>query len=365
MQLYCDQERLAAALKAILPAVPSRPLGPADAGMLLSADGRLEIAATDREIAIRCQVGAQVADPGEVVLPARTITDLVALLDTDRVDMTLDEETDTLALQCGRTQAHVRGWKAGEFPALPAPAGEPVARVDVEVLRDGIGRVLYAARPALSGVLMQFFGKQTTLVATDGFRLALYTVPLVAPVTEPFDLVVPAHGMRQLEKLAMEGEVSIALDEGRQHVIFEAGDVVIGCRLGGKYPDYRTIIPQEWGVRAVVGRAALQQACRTTRALRSEAGSLSLQFIPSGKLVVSSASVETGEGKTEMEAAVEGTETEVALSIRYLTDAVTAATGGQVVIAAGVLDEGQYRPVVVRPVGVEGQLGLIMPMHVG
>ena len=371
MQLYCDQERLAAALKAVLPAVPSRPLVVTDAGMLLSStDGHLEVAATDREIAIQCRVSAHVAQPGEVVLPARTITDLVALLDVTRVDVALDEK-DVLALRCGRTQAHVRGWNTEEFPALPAPAGEPVAQVEAKALRDGIGRVIYAAspdpsRPALCGVLMQFAEEQVTLVTADGFRLALCTVPLVAPVAEPLDLVVPTRGMRVLQKLAQgdgDGdEVSIALDEGRRHVVFEAGDVVIGCQLGGKYPDYRAIIPQEWDVRAVTDRTALRQACRTARAL-SEHGSLRIEFVPPGKLVVSSTSVEAGDGRTELEAAVEGAKAEVTLNIRYLADAVAAVAGKQVAITASAPGEGQYLPVLVQPVGVEGQLGLVMLMQ--
>lgn len=241
--LFRDQGRLAAALKAVPPAVPSRPLTPAGAGVLLStADGHLEVAATDREIAIRYRVGAQVTQPGSVVLPARTISDLVALLDAQRVDVTFDEgigdcpelaegacpepaegaspeqSKSALALQCGRTQAHARGWGAGEFPALPVPAGEPVARVEADGLRDGIGRVVYAASPdparsALCGTLMQFADGQVTLVAADGFRLALYTVPLAVPVAEPFDLVVPARGMRELQRLAREGQASLALDE--------------------------------------------------------------------------------------------------------------------------------------------------------
>ena len=371
MQLYCDQERLAAALKAVLPAVPSRPLVVTDAGMLLSStDGHLEVAATDREIAIQCRVSAHVAQPGEVVLPARTITDLVALLDVTRVDVALDEK-DVLALRCGRTQAHVRGWNTEEFPALPAPAGEPVAQVEAKALRDGIGRVIYAAspdpsRPALCGVLMQFAEEQVTLVTADGFRLALCTVPLVAPVAEPLDLVVPTRGMRVLQKLAQGdgdgSEVSIALDEGRRHVVFEAGDVVIGCQLGGKYPDYRAIIPQEWDVRAVTDRTALRQACRTARAL-SEHGSLRIEFVPPGKLVVSSTSVEAGDGRTELEAAVEGAKAEVTLNIRYLADAVAAVAGKQVAITASAPGEGQYLPVLVQPVGVEGQLGLVMLMQ--
>ena len=40
MELYCEQERLAVALKAVLPAVPSRAWATAEAGMLLRADGQ-------------------------------------------------------------------------------------------------------------------------------------------------------------------------------------------------------------------------------------------------------------------------------------------------------------------------------------
>jgi len=260
---------------------------------------------------------------------------------------------------------------------LPVPAGEPVAQVEANALRDGIGRVVYAAssdpaRPALCGTLMQFAEGQVTLVAADGFRLALYTVPLVAPVAEPFDLVVPARGMRELQRLAREGQVSLALDEGGRFVVFEVGDAVIGCQLGGKYPDYRPLIPQAWEVRAVVERAALTQACRTARAL-SESGSLHVEFVPPGRLVVSSASAETGEGRTELKAEVEGAEAEVTLNVRYLADAVTATNGAQVALTAsaptpptppqaGGLGGG---PVLVRPVGMESQLGLIMPMQTG
>ena len=125
MELYCEQERLAAALKTVLPAVPSRSWATAEAGMLLRADGHLSVIATDREMSIRCQVGAQVARPGEVVLPARTISDLVALLDPDRVEVSVDEGAQVLALRCGRTLAHVRGWKAENFPELPI---QPVTR---------------------------------------------------------------------------------------------------------------------------------------------------------------------------------------------------------------------------------------------
>jgi DNA polymerase-3 subunit beta len=367
MELYCEQERLAAALKAVLPAVPSRSGATAEAGVLLRADGRLSVIATDRGMTIRCQVGAQVTRPGEVVLPARTISDLVAMLDPDRVDVSLDEDASVLALRCGRSLAHVRGWEAEEFPELPVPAGDPVARMEAQALRDAVGRVAYAAsadesRATLCCVLMQFREAQVTLVAADGFRLARFAAPLAAPVDEPLDLVVPAAGLRELQKLTREGEVAIFLDGEQRHAIFEAGESTVGCLLGGKFPDYEQIIPQEWNARAVVDRDALRLACRTARAMHNECGALRLEFAE-GKLVVTAASAEAGEGRTELEAAMEGEQVEVSLNVRYLADAVAATEGEQVAITADVPAEGAPRPMTVRPVDeADRQVTVIMPM---
>jgi len=367
MELYCEQERLAAALKAVLPAVPSRSWATAEAGMLLRADGHLSVIATDREMTIRCQVGAQVARPGEVVLPARTVSDLVAMLDPDRVDVSLDEEASVLALRCGRSLAHVRGWKAGEFPELPVPAGDPVARMEAQILRDAVGRVAYAAsadesRATLCCVLMQFRDDQVTLVAADGFRLARCAAPLAAPVGEPLDLVVSAAGLRELQKLTREGEVTIFLDGGKRHAIFEAGESTVGCLLGGKFPDYEQIIPQEWNARAVVDRDALRLACRTARAMHNECGALRLEFAE-GKLVVTAASAEAGEGRTELVAAMEGEQVEVSLNVRYLADAVGVTEGERIAITADVPAEGAPKPMTVRPVDeADRQVTVIMPM---
>jgi DNA polymerase-3 subunit beta len=316
---------------------------------------------------IRCQVGAQVAKPGEVVLPARTVSDLVAMLDPDRVDVSLDEEASVLALRCGRTLAHVRGWKAGEFPELPVPAGDPVARMEVLALRDAVIRVAYAAsndasRATLCCVLMQFRDDQATLVAADGFRLARCAAPLAAPVGEPLDLVVPAAGLRELQKLTRDGEVTIFLDGGKRHAIFETGESMVGCLLGGKFPDYEQIIPQEWNARAVVDRDALRLACRTARAMHNECGALRLEFAED-QLVVTAASAEAGEGRTELEAAMEGEQVEVSLNVRYLADAVAVTEGEQVAITADVPAEGAPKPMTVRPVDeADRQVTVIMPM---
>ena len=218
------------------------------------------------------------------------------------------------------------------------------------------------SRATLCCVLMQFRDDQVTLVAADGFRLARCAAPLAAPVGEPLDLVVSAAGLRELQKLTREGEVTIFLDGGKRHAIFEAGESTVGCLLGGKFPDYEQIIPQEWNARAVVDRDALRLACRTARAMHNECGALRLEFAE-GKLVVTAASAEAGEGRTELVAAMEGEQVEVSLNVRYLADAVGVTEGERIAITADVPAEGAPKPMTVRPVDeADRQVTVIMPM---
>jgi DNA polymerase III sliding clamp (beta) subunit (PCNA family) len=80
---------------------------------------------------------------------------------------------------------------------------------------------------------------------------------------------------------------------------------MVGCLLGGKFPDYEQIIPWEWNARAVVDREALRLPCRTVRAMHNECGALHLEFAED-QLVVTAASTEAGEGRTELEAEMRG-----------------------------------------------------------
>jgi len=184
MKLAVLQENLKRGLDIIAPAVATRSTLPVLSNVALEAkDNMLRLSAMDFEISITTQIGALVDEPGGVTLPARLLRDLVAALPKERIYMTLNDRTQIMRLVCGRTDAKVKGISLDEFPALPAPRGEPSFTLPVGDMRRLLTGVIHAAatdigRPALTGVFLKVENQQIEAAASDGFRLAMRCKPV-------------------------------------------------------------------------------------------------------------------------------------------------------------------------------------------
>ena len=357
-----DQEALYGSLKAVEPAV-SRGFSGSE-NVLLSANGGLEVVATSGDLTIWRRVGARVVEEGAYVVPPRVMSDLTALMEGE---VALFRENGSLAVQNGRTLAHVRGEESTEFPALVQPAGKPLARFDAGVLGKAFGSVAYCVgsgdeRPTLAAVMVKIAGGRATFAAADGFCLAVFDCRLTEAVDQDVELLVPGAAAAQVKRLCRE-EVTVRLDEDGRFAFFESGETTVACQLvAGTYPDYTALIPREHDVRAVVDRASLRQAVKTARAIGGDLG-VHVVF-GDGKVVVSS-SGEVGEGVTEIrDAEVEGQE-EFVVSGKYLTDAVGSVPGAQVELRKQMgMQALEVRPVVAEGEEATGQVGVIMPMRV-
>ena len=138
MQLSCLQENLSQGLSVVQRAVASRATLPITQNVLLSTDNsRLKLAATNLEIAISTWIGAQVEGEGAVTIPARLLTDFVGSLPAERIDITKSDETASIELKCARSEAHINGQSAEDFPPIPSVEDGVIGRVDPAVLRRG------------------------------------------------------------------------------------------------------------------------------------------------------------------------------------------------------------------------------------
>jgi len=196
------------------------------------------------------------------------------------------------------------------------------------------------------------------------------TDPLAEPVVEPIDVIVPARARVELARIGAEEEspVLITVTPDQNRVIFELTNVVLVSQLiPGTFPDYEQIIPQEWKTHTVVSTVDFLKACRTAQIFAREGANITqLHVHPGsdlepGRLVVSATSAETGDDVTELEATVEGEPIEIAFNVRYLLDVLSVIDTPEV-----ALDTiSPSRPGVIRPVGEEGFVHVVMPMHLG
>ncbi len=375
MKLSCMQENLAKGLSVVSRAVAARSTLPVLGNILLASDnGRLRLSATNLELGITCWIGAKIEEDGSTTIPAKTLVDLVNTLPQDKVDMNLVVRTQTVNLTCGGNHANLKGIDAQEFPIVPLADLEASIQLNVEDLREMISHVIFAvatdeARPLLTGVLVKIDGGEVTLAASDGFRLALRTAHLSTPVAGPITAIIPGRALAELGRvITAEAPVFMSLPEGRGQVIFHHDNVELVSQLiEGAFPEYNNIVPKRYTTRTVMPTAEFRKACKTSDIFAREAAHTArLKVKPGddltpGHVTISASSAETGDSVAELDASVEGVPIEIAFNVKYLVDVLNVIETPNVALETNA----PASPGVIKPVGRDDYLCVVMPMHIG
>jgi len=375
MKLTCMQENLAKGLSIVGKAVSARSTLPVLGNVLLMTDdARLKLAATNLELGITCWIGARIEEEGAITVPARTLVDMVNAFAADQVSMELNVRTKSLRLAGGRSEANIKGIDAQEFPLIPQAESDGIP-IPPDTFRDMIAKTAFAAatdesRPILTGVLVKFEGKQMTMAAADGFRLSVSYANLDLPIEEPFTLIIPANSLKELYRISgdQEDPISLTLPPGRGQAIFHMRDVdLVSQLIDGAFPDYNQIIPRSHTTRTIISTAEMNAACKAADIIAREAAHTArLRVFPEeeltpGHMVIAATSAETGDNETEIDALVEGDPVEIAFNVKYLNDVLSVIDTPQVAVET----TGDSSPGVIKPVGNDDFVHVIMPMHLG
>ena len=375
MKLSCLQENLNRGLGVVGRAVATRATLPITNNVLLATDqSRLKLVATNLEMAISCWIGAKVEEEGAITVPARLLTEFISSLPNEKVDISLSPRTKTLELKCARFEARVSGVDAKDFPPIPKIEEGITTKVEADSLRQGISQVVFAAaseesRPVLTGVDAQFEGDLLTLAAADGFRLAVYKLPIAVPIGEKSEVIIPARTLAELNRLMADQEeaVEITINPNKSQALFHLKNIELVSQLvQGTFPNYAQLIPQSYTTRTVVDVAEFLRATKTASIFaRDGSGIVRLVIAPGGeltpgKMTISARSEEIGDDVGEIDAIVEGEEAKIAFNGRYLTDVLGVLGESQVALET----TNPSSPGVIRPVGVDNYIHVVMPMFV-
>ena len=375
MRLSCDQERLNRGLNIVGRAVASRTTLPITNNVLIATDqSRLKLVATNLEMAISHWIGAEVEEEGAITVPARLLTEFISSLPNEKVDISLFPRTKTLGLKCARFEARISGVDAKDFPPIPKVDEGITTQVEVEALRQGISQVAFAAateesRPVLTGVNTEFDGNLLTMAAADGFRLAVYKLPINNPVSQRTEVIIPARTLSELNRLAVDQEeaIEIRVNPNKSQALFRLKNIELVSQLvQGTFPKYSQLIPQSYNTRTVIDVAEFLRATRTASIFaRDGSGIVRLVVAPGGelnpgKVTISARSEEIGDDVGEIDAIVEGEEAKIAFNGKYLIDVLGVLHEAQVALET----TNPSSPGVIRPVGVDNYIHVVMPMFV-
>ncbi len=310
------------------------------AGLLLDAtdNATITVCGFDYDTAVRATIPATVHTPGRMLVPGTVLAGLVATMPDGPVDLLPD--AGRLDLRGPGLQACLPLMPADDYPTLPDLPTE-VGRIPAVVLRDGVDRVTPAAGhdptlPALTAVHVTV-GDHLALEATDRHRAAILDLPYERPLDtgEPVAMLVPAGTLTTLTR-TMTGTVTLHADtnpEGTARVGMAWDGRQVTTRLiDAEFPPVRTAFtPDTITHRVRADRAMLLAAVTrvTPAGRRDDPVRLTMD---AGRLTVTMTGADGQSATTDIPATTDGGTDEWHCHNRYLTDALRAFRGEQVVI---------------------------------
>ena len=324
MKIICDKTLLSAAIDGVSRAVTPRSTTPALEGILLKAEGfNLTLTGYDMELGIVTTIEANVLEAGDIVLNAKLLNDMVRRMPAGQISISVADNGKT-TIQGGVAQFEIQSMPAADFPQLPNTGAEDTLTIKTGMFREMIERTLYAVsqdekRPAHTGELFEIEPDRLTVVALDGFRLAI--VDRNVKANKEIRIIVPGKTMNEvLRLLANDDEADVHISANRRYIVFNtAGYTIMSRLIEGEFLNYKNVIPEGFRTQAVL----------------------------------------EGRVMDEFAAACEGDEVEIGFNNRYLLDALRNARTEQVRVQLS----GPLSPVKILPAEGEDFLYLVLPVR--
>jgi DNA polymerase-3 subunit beta len=329
------------------------------------ADGRAELRATDMEVGLRLTLDATVQTPGEVVLPARLLLDVVRSLPGPDLSLALRPVEQDVEILSGGATFHLRTLRNDDFPHLPVPSGTDRVVLEATPFVDTVQRVSRSAsrdetRPVLTGILVWAADHDLRMVATDSYRLSVKTTRLETPIETPIEANVPARALAELVRIAQQGESdTIAIERSENQIVFVVDRAVLSSRLiDGQFPNYQLLLPESADHELRVEREELADVVRRVSLLAQRNAPLRLAF-SEGQLTVSAYTPDVGEAREALPLPFSGEPFEIGFNAEFLRDGLESVDSPDVVIKL----TGPLRPGLIESADGGEFVYLVMPIR--
>jgi len=326
MKITVDAQTLAEAVAWTARVLPNRPSMPVLAGVLVEADGdQVVLSAFDYDVSARCEIGADVAEPGRVVLPGKVLAEVTKALPPKRTaDLALSGAEVTLT--CGSAEFGLLTLPDSDYPALPEPPA-PVGTLDAPALRRLVEQMSPCTSrdntlPMLTGIRFDLTADGATFAATDRYLMASRTIPWQPVIEDPrIGVLVPAEPLQGLAKGLTAGQVELGVND--KIAAFTSGGRTTTMRLlDPQFVDYASRVGATMPIAAEVGKAELIAAVERVSLVAERNTAVRLTFTEC-EVLVQAGGGDVGRGADTVSGTLDGAERfEIAFQPGFLTTAV-------------------------------------------
>ena len=366
MRFTCEKNMLVMGLNITGRTVAQKSALSAIEGILCRAGNSLTLTGYNMETAISYTIDAEVSDPGECVLPAKLFGDIIRRLPEGLVTVVVDENYK-VSIRAGYASFNISAENADDYPELPDVGDGKSIRIPQTALKELIGGTIFAVgeaqgRPIYTGVKFEVEDDMVSAIAVDGFRLARRTYHCETPTGRTISFVVPAQGLKEVEKILQDEDEDVAFTLGSKHILFQIGNATLICRLlDGDFMDWRKVVPVNSPIKLVANVGDLASSIARVDLIVSEKYKTPVRCLFTNQELLMKTNTVIGTAEDRCSIAGDGKELEIGFKGQYLMDALRAVPSEEVCLE---LTNG-LSPIVMSPVDDKHDFAyMILPVRI-
>lgn len=320
-------------------------------GIFCKAGHGISLTGYNMETAITFDIPAEVSDPGECILPAKLFGDIIRRLPEGPVTVVVSEDYK-VSIRAGYASFTISAESAEDYPDLPdVNSGRPI-KIPQNKLKELISGTIFAVsenqgRPIHTGVKFEVTNDSITAIAVDGFRLARRTYHPEEGTGRELSFVVPAQGLKEVEKIVTDSEDDASFTLGPKHILYQIGNATLVCRLlDGEFLDWRKVVPTNCPIQLVAHVSDLSSSVERVGLIVSEKYKSPVRCVFSHNELLMRTNTTIGAAEDKCSIAGDGKELEIGFNVRYLADALKVIPSEEVTME---LTNG-LSPIVLTPV---------------
>lgn len=363
MKISCLRTDLQSAISNVSRAVSAKSTIPALEGVLLKAYGdKLNISGYNLEIGITTDIDATIKNEGEIVISARLFFDIVRNLPEEILTIETDDRL-VIYIKCGDADYKITGMSSVEYPDLPTFEQTDSITLSSKILREMIRQTVYAvsentAKPIYTGSLFEIENSVLTIVAIDGYRMAVRRENVSSESSTSF--VVPGKTQLEILKLLSDDEAPVDIIIGQRHITFRVRNYrVISRLIEGIFIDYKTTIPQTSKTEIVINTRRLMNSVERMSLMNNERmqSPVRCKFLED-EIKFSCASA-VGSASDSIRVPIVGEKVEIGFNNRYMLDALKNTDTDEIKVVLN----GPISPILIKPVQGDSFLSIVVPMR--
>lgn len=338
MRFTCEKSMLAAGLNIASRTVAAKSSLTVLEGILCrAAAGGISLTGYNMETAVTHQFEADVSEGGECILPARLFGDIIRRLPEGQVTVVVDDNYK-VAIRSGYASFTISAENADDYPILPDVSTGKNIYIPQSALKELINGTIFAVsenqgRPIHTGVKFEVEDNAVSAIAVDGFRLARRTWHPQEPLGRNVSFVVPAAGLKEVEKLLSDCEDNVAFTLGNKHILFQMGGTTLVCRLlEGDFLDWRKVVPTNCPIQLAVHVSDLASSIERVGLIVSEKYKSPVRCVFGKNELLMRTNTTIGEAQDRCSFAGDGGELEIGFNVRYLADALKVIPSEEVIM---------------------------------